>query len=101
MDGFEVTTGYLTQHGGRQSCRRRDQERQSLQSRTLVLEVFKRLHDSFEAFGDELQSPRRDLRAFRAHVGHNIFVIEEDRKSTRLNSSHLGISYAVFCLKKK
>src|ERR1039458_10665361 len=24
-----------------------------------------------------------------------------DRKSTRLNSSHLGISYAVFCLKKK
>src|SRR2546426_7172595 len=29
-----------------------------------------------------------------AHVG-------EDRKSTRLNSSHLVISYAVFCLKKK
>src|SRR5205814_9592325 len=27
--------------------------------------------------------------------------IELDRKSTRLNSSHLGISYAVFCLKKK
>src|ERR1035438_10829161 len=26
---------------------------------------------------------------------------EVDRKSTRLNSSHLGISYAVFCLKKK
>src|SRR5262245_45028051 len=26
---------------------------------------------------------------------------ERDRKSTRLNSSHLGISYAVFCLKKK
>src|SRR5262245_31355479 len=30
-----------------------------------------------------------------------ITVIGEDRKSTRLNSSHLGISYAVFCLKKK
>src|SRR5262245_38673388 len=30
------------------------------------------------------------------------WVVEaEDRKSTRLNSSHLGISYAVFCLKKK
>src|SRR5262245_64849645 len=27
--------------------------------------------------------------------------VGEDRKSTRLNSSHLGISYAVFCLKKK
>src|SRR5438067_9286184 len=26
---------------------------------------------------------------------------EEDRKSTRLNSSHVSISYAVFCLKKK
>src|SRR5437899_5911939 len=30
------------------------------------------------------------------------FEVEpDDRKSTRLNSSHLGISYAVFCLKKK
>src|SRR5207248_11623861 len=28
-------------------------------------------------------------------------VIEKDRKSTRLNSSHRTISYAVFCLKKK
>src|SRR5262245_64234030 len=27
--------------------------------------------------------------------------VHRDRKSTRLNSSHLGISYAVFCLKKK
>src|SRR5256885_5519298 len=28
-------------------------------------------------------------------------VLQADRKSTRLNSSHLVISYAVFCLKKK
>src|SRR5690606_39814976 len=28
-------------------------------------------------------------------------VVEADRKSTRLNSSHVKISYAVFCLKKK
>src|SRR3712207_8789325 len=28
-------------------------------------------------------------------------VADEDRKSTRLNSSHANISYAVFCLKKK
>src|SRR5205814_7604775 len=28
-------------------------------------------------------------------------LAKRDRKSTRLNSSHLGISYAVFCLKKK
>src|SRR5437870_10733743 len=28
-------------------------------------------------------------------------AVEKDRKSTRLNSSHVAISYAVFCLKKK
>src|SRR5205814_7006430 len=33
----------------------------------------------------------------KLHVDHT----KTDRKSTRLNSSHLGISYAVFCLKKK
>src|SRR5688572_1778002 len=34
--------------------------------------------------------------------GHSITVaLSEDRKSTRLNSSHSQISYAVFCLKKK
>src|SRR3712207_8030893 len=31
----------------------------------------------------------------------NLKDIKEDRKSTRLNSSHANISYAVFCLKKK
>src|SRR3712207_7531079 len=31
----------------------------------------------------------------------SIFGDEQDRKSTRLNSSHANISYAVFCLKKK
>src|SRR3712207_9159329 len=29
------------------------------------------------------------------------FILHRDRKSTRLNSSHANISYAVFCLKKK
>src|SRR5215212_9539425 len=32
---------------------------------------------------------------------HDVLERGLDRKSTRLNSSHLGISYAVFCLKKK
>src|ERR1035441_2257937 len=35
----------------------------------------------------------------RGRPGSNAVAL--DRKSTRLNSSHLGISYAVFCLKKK
>src|SRR5205814_7559811 len=33
--------------------------------------------------------------------GRVVDAARRDRKSTRLNSSHLGISYAVFCLKKK
>src|SRR5471030_3405977 len=44
-------------------------------------------------------------RAHRAHspVAHHVAgdLGDLDRKSTRLNSSHLGTSYAVFCLKKK
>src|SRR5690606_42007355 len=36
-----------------------------------------------------------------AAVAVVVVQIEEDRKSTRLNSSHVKISYAVFCLKKK
>src|SRR5947209_11246659 len=42
--------------------------------------------------------------AERLHVPRRIVTIlegERDRKSTRLNSSHANISYAVFCLKKK
>src|SRR5262245_64669680 len=34
-------------------------------------------------------------------VEDDLIALGRDRKSTRLNSSHLGISYAVFCLKKK
>src|SRR2546426_8801599 len=33
--------------------------------------------------------------------GRHAVIVHPDRKSTRLNSSHLVISYAVFCLKKK
>src|SRR5438045_7868671 len=61
------------------------------------------LHDALPICVRVLSLERRARRAARwrgaplapaaAHRG--------DRKSTRLNSSHLGISYAVFCLKKK
>src|SRR5438067_3662639 len=36
-----------------------------------------------------------------AKVERDVQPLETDRKSTRLNSSHVSISYAVFCLKKK
>src|SRR5947209_11921118 len=43
-----------------------------------------------------LRGPSRALGPALRHRGD-----EEDRKSTRLNSNHANISYAVFCLKKK
>src|SRR2546426_5248939 len=45
------------------------------------------------------QEEDNKIRAQRANVYD--FKSKQDRKSTRLNSSHLVISYAVFCLKKK
>src|SRR2546426_11528060 len=48
-------------------------------------------------------SPLRDVAGARREVLTNTVIDRQrlDRKSTRLNSSHLVISYAVFCLKKK
>src|SRR5437899_4256404 len=53
-----------------------------------------------------LADPTRNSPADRgfyswASIGSVTLPDGRDRKSTRLNSSHLGISYAVFCLKKK
>src|SRR5437868_11290263 len=48
------------------------------------------------------QNPTEDSRAALAISGDKFEGhIRQDRKSTRLNSSHVSISYAVFCLKKK
>src|SRR5687768_18470044 len=62
------------------------------------------LHDALPIFGDPdaIESLRRltgPLILRRLKTDRSI--IAEDRKSTRLNSSHGYISYAVFCLKKK
>src|SRR3712207_8026689 len=59
-----------------------------------------------------LRADRRPARDLQRHVGADGVLRQrgllpafkgglEDRKSTRLNSSHANISYAVFCLKKK
>src|SRR5437867_10174934 len=45
------------------------------------------------------RAPKPDVMGPRS--GHIESVVPLDRKSTRLNSSHRTISYAVFCLKKK
>src|SRR3712207_7792427 len=52
-----------------------------------------RRHQRAQPEGAATPSPRRPRPADRRP--------EPDRKSTRLNSSHANISYAVFCLKKK
>src|SRR5690625_6950141 len=43
----------------------------------------------------------KGAKAANFHENTTVEVIWTDRKSTRLNSSHVAISYAVFCLKKK
>src|SRR5690606_39886461 len=52
-----------------------------------------------------LRHPQRDdavhLAAGEELLGEPLHALRGDRKSTRLNSSHVKISYAVFCLKKK
>src|SRR3712207_7568668 len=73
------------------------------------------LHDALPIFGDRLGAEDVERRAAdlaRLERGLEVLVDDErpagdvddlhaDRKSTRLNSSHANISYAVFCLKKK
>src|SRR5438105_9922572 len=49
----------------------------------------------------ERNSRARTRRAISARVPASSTPVGPDRKSTRLNSSHEWISYAVFCLKKK
>src|SRR5256885_10617798 len=44
---------------------------------------------------------RVDLRDSQLAALENVILAREDRKSTRLTSSHLVISYAVFCLKEQ
>src|SRR5256885_7903913 len=50
---------------------------------------------------DALENKANVLSECLGQRDEAIRVLDRDRKSTRLNSSHLVISYAVFCLKKK
>src|SRR5256885_8485670 len=57
------------------------------------------LHDALPILEDDAGAGRHDTRAETQEQA--LDEGDGDRKSTRLNSSHLVISYAVFCLKKK
>src|SRR5262245_2930085 len=67
-------------------------------TRPLPPAVITALHEAAE----EMARPE-SFRGYGPYTGYEFLraAIATDRKSTRLNSSHLGISYAVFCLKKK
>src|SRR5688572_33488414 len=59
------------------------------------------LHDALPIYRPRYRGPRHRGRQRPRHPQGQRDHVEEDRKSTRLNSSHSQISYAVFCLKKK
>src|SRR3712207_7575607 len=54
-----------------------------------------------QAVAAALQVPERPGQPLTDTLAEDLEAKELDRKSTRLNSSHANISYAVFCLKKK
>src|SRR5256885_7710277 len=60
---------------------------------TCALPIYLKQRDRFGGCWNSIASASR--------VAGIIGIHHQDRKSTRLNSSHLVISYAVFCLKKK
>src|SRR3712207_7500263 len=57
--------------------------------------------EELEQQGWQVGGEVRDQQLLRGEVGYRCGSEHGDRKSTRLNSSHANISYAVFCLKKK
>src|SRR3712207_7046222 len=64
------------------------------------------LTDTFRTLSDPVEIQARAAELVGRHLGVSRAYYQEfdhaaDRKSTRLNSSHANISYAVFCLKKK
>src|SRR5262245_64467957 len=59
------------------------------------------LLDLVDEIGGEILDALDRQNVVRRRIALDDELTLLDRKSTRLNSSHLGISYAVFCLKKK
>src|SRR5690554_8032268 len=70
-----------------------DQFRCALELKELA-QPFGHVEDHIRRIASDLVLGQRGLHGFEGQV-------DQDRKSTRLNSSHVRISYAVFCLKKK
>src|SRR5256886_1277522 len=69
--------------------------------RPIYLEEIARRFPRITVLGAHCGNPEYEWAAEIARWNPNVFFDLRDRKSTRLNSSHSQISYAVFCLKKK
>src|ERR1039458_1462981 len=69
-------------------------------NRRSKVELFEEIRLGYAA-GETIKALAKKHGVHRRMVRQAIASSIPDRKSTRLNSSHLGISYAVFCLKKK
>src|SRR5690606_41593932 len=59
------------------------------------------LREAAQQNRQEFAQQRAESRDFQSGLDRQVSELRRDRKSTRLNSSHVKISYAVFCLKKK
>src|SRR3712207_6966469 len=62
---------------------------------------YSRVWDASAAVKNPVPDAHIYFRKAMMYPNGDLLVVYEDRKSTRLNSSHANISYAVFCLKKK
>src|SRR5437899_12607766 len=97
--GFSLSSeeGFSVLPGKADAPREISELRKQLKSDSSDADRYSRLADLYAKAGETKQaeeSNQQSAALFRQQV-------TTDRKSTRLNSSHLGISYAVFCLKKK
>src|SRR5690606_39134292 len=104
-DWLVAANGFLASARSREKVRtwfnRLDRARNVQDGRELLERELKRL-------GLAQADPAPALQKFNAASLEDLYVLvalgdvgPQDRKSTRLNSSHVKISYAVFCLKKK
>src|SRR5256885_12740806 len=97
MEGERLTSELFRRHAEASFDLQAEQLRRA-DAFALISPVIALRRLSMAVAGTDLQGYRRFLEQAEQH---RYRMVQADRKSTRLNSSHLVISYAVFCLKKK
>src|SRR5690606_39759334 len=99
-DGSFFTPGFITMYMCRETIRKAVVQKFN-ETKNWKCEDLEDLYDKIED-RQEANEIVNSLKICDPAVGSGHFLVSAlDRKSTRLNSSHVKISYAVFCLKKK